>query len=93
MLQMVYGGSPVDWWALPPMRLAGFILHRAKAEAYASLRHVDELIVANPGFDQNARQRQIDRWKQILGIKEQEKPFAHRLQTFAEWGMQIEVVD
>ncbi len=93
MLQMVYGGSPLDWWALTPFRLAGFILNRSKAEAYSSLRRVDELIVSNPGYQQTARQNQIDHWKKLAGLVEKEKPLSQRLQMFAEWGMSVEIVN
>jgi len=93
MLQSVYGGSPLDWWALTPYRLAGFILNRSKAEAYSSLRRVDELIVSNPGYEKTGRQNQIDHWKRLAGIVEKEKPMAQKLQMFAEAGMKIEFVD
>lgn len=92
MLQMVYGGSPLDWWRLTPIQIAGYLANRAKAEAYQSLRRVTELMVADPAFEKAARQRQMDRWKESAGMQEQERPLLQKIDRWREMGMQIEMV-
>lgn len=90
---MIYGGSPNEWWDMPPYRLAGFIVNRPKAEAYQSLRRVAELMTAAPEYDKAARQRQMDDWRRQAGYVEKEKPLSQKMAMFKEWGMSIEMVD
>lgn len=92
MLQIVYGGSPAEWWEMSAVRRAGFLANRAKAEAYQSLRRVAELMTAAPEYDKAARQRQMDDWRRQAGYVEKEKPLTQKIDRWREMGMSIEMV-
>lgn len=89
---MTFGGDPNAWWSMPPFRLAGFLLNRAKAEAYQSLRRVSELMAADPAYEQHGRQAQIDRWRTAAGFQKTEQPFMATLHALREMGLDVEVI-
>lgn len=89
---MTYGGSPNDWWQMPPIRLAGYAINRVKVEAHRSLALVDALFAADSALKVDARMPLIQQWRDTAGIKPAPKTMDQKIAELRQMGISVEEI-